>query len=519
MQENSEDICVNDSKLIWRDKKGAWFCRLFPVLIFAMCFGVMLGIIMKVLGAGYLPRDDALRHAGFAVTDKVWEQVLVCDGSLLDVHYGWHMFLRGIHYLGIETPDGLVMVEVAVLFLLFVLPPLFLFKRPETWVFALLISYSVLEFETRLFIGRPFIASMAVLAVVLLRREKLNAKAVPWGLMAGLGFGLVLSVWWRMTWFLYLFPIVAFAAAGLWRAAGRLSALLLGAVAAGALLCGDFLLPVATFQAVFDALGSSEDVTALVGELQPLTKFAMPFVVLILILISTHLRGGDLKKVLVSPVFFVFAGSCFLSAQAVRWFAEFGTVSLLVMMAEEIDGWVEKNPFSWFSSYSFSRAAIVAAAVALLFVSYAADEGGRWGGALKRDYVDVADPEIQEGLPGENGIIYNTSMGIFYETFFRNPHESWRYVLGFEPAFMTEDNLRILRLIQWNQGAVERYQPWVEKMRPEDRLWLSLGIGAKPRIKGLEWTQMSSRIWSGRKAVDSEAADLALQGVGSSSVE
>ena len=115
--------------------------------------------------------------------------------------------------------------------------------------------------------------------------------------------------------------------------------------------------------------------------------------------------------------------------------------------------------------------------------------------------MDSDNPELRGGLPGDGGIVYNTSMAIFYQTFFRNPHAPWRYLLGFEAAFMPPEDLKIFRSIQWNNGAAEMYQPWVDKMRPEDRLWLSLGIGAKPPVEGLEWMQLTTHIWSGRKVV------------------
>ena len=64
---------------------------------------------------------------------------------------------------------------------------------------------------------------------------------------------------------------------------------------------------------------------------------------------------------------------------------------------------------------------------------------------------------------------------------------------------MPKDDLKIFRKIQWNSGAVQTFAPWVEKMRPQDRLWIESRLGApNPNIKGLIWTKISSYIWSGR---------------------
>jgi hypothetical protein len=41
------------------------------------------------------------------------------------------------------------------------------------------------------------------------------------------------------------------------------------------------------------------------------------------------------------------------------------------------------------------------------------------------------------------------------------------------------------------------FEPWVVKMQPADRLILKSTEG-EPRIPGLEWTQVSQTVWSGR---------------------
>lgn len=488
-----------DEAFFWKSNGSLLCSRAFPLIIFLGCFLVLLAIPFRIISWGYLPQDDALRHAGLAVTDKTLDMVMVSDGPIVDMHYGWHSFLRGVHALGAETTDDLVVFEVVFLFLFFAIPPLFLFKRNETWLFVLLLSYSLLGFGTRLLIGRPLVAVMAVALQILLTRTRLNAEKTPWRLLGWLAFVMTLSIWWRSTWFLYLFPIVTFAAARRWRAFARLLALLAVSLILATIFWGDWHLPFDTLAGVFAALNSADNVRNLVGELQPMTTFFNVTVAIALILICTYLRGGDVKKKLDSPVFFVLAGSCFLASQANRWFAEFGTVAFMVLLGEELDAWITEKKLSWFNWASFSRVTVVGAAIALLFVGYTADQGGRWTSALKREYVEITDPDLQIGLPGDDGIIYNSSMRIFFETFYKHPHAPWRYMLGCEAAMMPEEDLKIFRKIQWNNDAVETYAPWVQKMRPQDRLWLTLGIGAKPQIKELEWTQMTSHIWSGRK--------------------
>jgi hypothetical protein len=50
----------------------------------------------------------------------------------------------------------------------------------------------------------------------------------------------------------------------------------------------------------------------------------------------------------------------------------------------------------------------------------------------------------------------------------------------------------------WNSGDAKAYEPWVKKMRPEDRLVIRGGRGSPPNIPQLEWEYGVSGIWIGR---------------------
>ncbi|OPZ15243.1 MAG: hypothetical protein BWZ05_02281 [Bacteroidetes bacterium ADurb.BinA245] len=87
-------------------------------------------------------------------------------------------------------------------------------------------------------------------------------------------------------------------------------------------------------------------------------------------------------------------------------------------------------------------------------------------------------------------------MVLFYNVFFHNPHGPWRYALGFEPIWMTADNLKIYRNIQLTRFKNESYFPWVKIMTRKDRMMLIRQ--AKPQIEGLEWHEVKPTVWSGR---------------------
>jgi hypothetical protein len=56
-----------------------------PVLILCVIMLALWLIPFKVLGAGFMPNDDSLRHAAKAVSGKSWDQILVLrDGIKFD---------------------------------------------------------------------------------------------------------------------------------------------------------------------------------------------------------------------------------------------------------------------------------------------------------------------------------------------------------------------------------------------------------------------------------------------------
>ena len=118
------------------------------------------------------------------------------------------------------------------------------------------------------------------------------------------------------------------------------------------------------------------------------------------------------------------------------------------------------------------------------------------------DYISSEDPKQAEWLPDSGGIIYSDDMGIFYQAFYKNPKADWRYILGFESAFMPPEDLKILRDIQKSFTRPKDFEPWVKKMRPEDRLIIRGGPDSQPKISGLEWHYIALNTWSGKKQKD-----------------
>jgi hypothetical protein len=92
-------------------------------------------------------------------------------------------------------------------------------------------------------------------------------------------------------------------------------------------------------------------------------------------------------------------------------------------------------------------------------------------------------------------------MRVFFRMFYQNPEADWRYVLGFEPGIMTPENFEVLRSIQWNSYTPKAHEPWVKKMRPQDRMILLQDGSIYPGIAGLEWYYAATDMWIGRLPV------------------
>ena len=129
-----------------------------PLAVWAMVILVILAIPFKIISYGYLPGDDALRHAAKAVSGKSWPEILVLNASIkIDHEFGWNLLLEKIHLWTDWNAESLLIFSVAFLFLLAngsVLPWL---KRPEAWLVALLAAMIVSDLPQRFMLGRPYL--------------------------------------------------------------------------------------------------------------------------------------------------------------------------------------------------------------------------------------------------------------------------------------------------------------------------------------------------------------------------
>ncbi|MFH1790637.1 MAG: hypothetical protein ABH885_01465 [Candidatus Omnitrophota bacterium] len=481
--------------------------RYVPLIALVITILTLVIIPFKVISYGYLPPDDALRHAGKAVSDKPWSEILILNTCIkMDSHPGWHAILGFLHKTAGMNTDDLVVFSVIFLFLLFSGGPLFLVKRPEAWIISLIVVTVVnLTFIGRLFLGRPFILTMFVVAVMCLSWHKFRDRLMPWGTFWGLAALIAVTAWAHCGWYQLALPILAVFLAKEWKAGFRLTL----AAGLGILLGASFTgHPALYFEQTVThavrAMSAHPVQRLLVGEFQPMAADAVTALAVIAVIVYCHIRGRLDRKSVSNPVFILVCLSWMLGFVSRRFWFDFGTPAVCVWITLMLQDIIAADA----PECSCQRIVITIIACSVLYLSVTADISSRWTWPLTKAYLDTNDSEQAEWLPGEDGIIYTADMSIFYDTLYKNPRAPWRYILGYESAIMPDEDLAVYDNIHWNNGSEKAYAPWVAKMRPNDRLALRGGTGGAPDIPELEWKYIVTGIWIGRPRNTRNTSDI-----------
>jgi hypothetical protein len=469
--------------------------RYLDLLILVVCLAVIFIAALRIIGHGFQPSDDALRHVAKVVSGKGWSDILVVRAEItMDSHPGWHTVLRGFQKLIEPQPDDLLVFSIVFIFLLFAFIPIFYFRRPEAWILALLIML-LFSFGTlfRTFYGRPFIVSMFMIVLFCFLWKRIRDKKRPWVELIGYALAAALSTWIHGTWYLLSLPLAALLLSRQWRVLWLMSLSTAGGIVLGACLTGrpmEFLYQMA-FHAM-EAFNSHVFQRQLVTEFRPFDGAPIMIVLVILVLLWQRIRGEDISKSVDNPVFFLGALGWSMGFVAARFWSDWGWPAMTVWLALEIQRILEKE----IKPFTLKRLAIVIGACLVLFLALTNDRGSRWTRNLGVTWPKMAEADHRPWLPNEGGILYNDNMGLFYNVFYHNPYGPWRYMLGFEPIWMPKDDLAIYRKIQLTRGKAESYEPWVRKMTQKDRMLLIRT--SEPKIKGLEWHEVVPTVWSGR---------------------
>jgi hypothetical protein len=488
---HNNENSVNDVK-IGLEFKSVGF------LVLLLLLGLSLIIPATVGQKGWQPTDDALRHAAKAISGKSWDQILVVRQDIhCDVHHGWHIMLGFLHRTLHLDQHSLLVFQVTVCFFLFTAVPSFFKKRPEAWYLALLVmALADMSPIYRIFYGRPFIMSSLLLAIIAISWKSFAGKKTLWRNMAAMTAGFVAITWLHPSPYLFVYPLACFFIARQWQAAWRLTVCFLAGSTGGFLLTGH---PIEMFRMmlylIFHAPDQSLLTRMLVTEFQPRGGLVLSISVVLFFLIWRFIRGKLHSNLLEDPVFLIFLAGIFLGHIVGRFWTDWGFVAATVWITAELEDVLEKK----YSKYSIKRFGSVAVIALGMYVIFTADTGSRWSSEIPRFNPDLstAAENKKEWYPDSGGIVYSDNMGIFYRMFFWNPHANWRYMLGFEPVFMPEEDLKVYREIQRMSGNVESWEPWLKRMKRQDRIiFFSDKQPQKP--DSMQWGELNKGIWAGR---------------------
>ncbi|HTY88214.1 MAG TPA: hypothetical protein VMB80_12170 [Candidatus Acidoferrum sp.] len=472
--------------------------RYVPLAVWAIVILAILAIPLRIISYGYLPADDALRHAAKAVSGKPWPEILVVGpGFQIDHNYGWHLVLQQVHLWGKCDTEGLVVFSVVVLFVLAGWSALPWLRRPEAWLVTLTAAALASDITGRFSLGRPFLLTIAGLFTILFCWKAHGASPPRWRTVVGMALLIAVCSFVHGVWYLWTLPVAAFCLAGQFRWAAALTVSWLAGIVAGATLTGHPL--AALYQAVEmaqRAFAMHTTQRTMVTEFQPSTGAIFALVILGGLVILRQLARLPARPLTADPVFWLAAMGWVLSFKAGRFMEDWGWPALMVLTTCDLQLLLEAR----FAADSLKRLALTAGLALMTFLAITNDANSRWTWNLTLQYLDPKEhpDELTGWMPEKGGILYTGDMTIFYQTFFKNPHGDWRYILGYEPAFMPDEDFQVYHKILWNFGDAKAYQPWVDKMRPEDRLVIRGGRGSPPNLPQLEWEYAVSGIWVGR---------------------
>jgi hypothetical protein len=473
---------------------GAALQRFVPLVCWLAVLLTAGFICLKILGDGYIPPGDARRHAAKPFADKPYSQIVVMRPQyVVDHSPGWEWFLGVLHRTLGWDKDALISFSVASMVLCVLCFPLIWVRQPEAWLAAVLAQMiAIPDLMTRWVQGRPYLLTEGILMGLLFSWSKEKNRTPPWWKLALTCFGFALSVWVHGSWYLWVLLLAAFFMAQRWRAALWLTGCWVAGTVVGALLTGR---PLAfLYGAIFMAQCVYEEHAPkwlLVGEFQP-SAGEFGSIALLAIIYLWRQRERKISPPLFSqPVIWMIVLNWILGMTADRFWADWGVAAAIVWMAGEFD---EAMPALW-EAASLQRLVACGCILLPLYLCSTNDYGRRYSAVTTEPFLDGSDPRFKDWMPGPGGVFYADNMQFFYNTFYENPRGDWRYIAGFEPALMPPDDLKVYRDIHRTEGSPESYEPWIKKMRPQDRLAVS---HAPTGLPALEWKLAGQGLWVGR---------------------
>ena len=472
----------------------SFFQRYVPLVVWIIVLSTLFLISLKILSYGFVPGGDARRHIAKAFTDKSDGEVVVLrPGFTLDHNPGWEWVLRCVQKATGWHIEQMTMFAVMALLLGVFYSALPWLRRPETWLAALLAELVALPYlMDRLVQCRPLLVPESVLIALLFVWSKNDPEGPSWWKIILTSAAFCLSTWIDGTWFLWGFLFAAFFLAREWRKLlWLLACWAVGTIVAASLTGSPIQFLSQTLRLAWTVASENVPQWVLVGEMTPSHGEFETLVLLAVVFLWRKQQGRTTSALLNTPVFWLIIVCWLLGLRADRCWADWGMPGVLVWLTLQF-----ADAFTDFCGDTSPKRLVLCAFIAFpLFLQSTNDLDRRYSSSAGEQFVDAHDPDLQGWLPGKGGIFYCAQMAFYYDTFYKNPTADWRYILGYEPAIMPKADLKILRSIQMNHGALDAYEPWIQKMRPTDRLIIY--SPTQPDLPQLEW-HCAGGIWIGR---------------------
>ena len=470
--------------------------RYVPLAVWAVVILVILAIPLKIIGYGYLPGDDTLRHAAKAVSGKSWSDILVLNDTYkIDHEFGWNLLLEKIYQWKNCGAETLAVFSVVTMFMLAGWSALPWLKRPEAWLATLTLATLVSGLSARMMLGRPYLVTFSVLLTLLFLWQR-HGSAPPktWMLLlATILFALGTFV--HGVWYLWALPLGSVLLAGQIRWAISLGFCWAIGVFIGSAFTGHpFEYPLQAFKLALLAVGTHATTRTMASELQPFDGNILALAILGGLLVLRQLANVKTVPLAKNPAFWLTCICWMLGFKVARFWDDWGWPALMVLMTWDLQTLLQAR----FAPDSFKRLGLTLGLAAATFLCVTNDAHSRWSQTLSDRYLTADNPDLNGWLPDHGGTFYTADMTLFYQTFFKNPRGDWRYMLGFEPTWMPREDFEVYHSVLWNLGDAKAYAPWVKKMQPADRLVIRGGRGASPGIPQLEWNYSGVGIWVGR---------------------
>jgi hypothetical protein len=470
--------------------------RYVPLAAWVAAILIILMIPLRIIQYGYLPGDDALRHAAKAVSGKPWPEIVVLNDTYkIDHEFGWSLLLEKIHLWTNWDAEKLVLFSVVGLFILASWPALVCLRRPEAWLAAMILSSQVFDLTPRLLDGRPFALTISALTVILLLWQRHGSSPPNWRTFAWMTALVAFAVFMHDVWYLWALPVAAFFLARQFRWGFLLAAACFFGTLFGAALTGHPVEYISqAIQLALNAVGKHAAQNSLVTELQPSNGNFFALILLGGLVVLRQLAKLNAPPLSRQPAFWLMALGWVMGCETGRFWDDWGAPALMVLMACDFQLFFQAR----FAADSFKRLALVCGLALTLYALVTNDAGSRWTNNLRQQYLTQDNPDLNGWLPDKGGIFYSVDTTLFYQTFFKNPGAGWRYIFGFESTLMPAEDFDVYQSAMWNFGDARAYAPWLKKMRPEDRLVFRGARGSPPNIPQLEWNYGVSGIWLGR---------------------